>query len=168
MTDAQINEGKYPSNQQDVEMSDQPSSGLKDGVFDQNDIMSDIEHKKISMRRKSSVRRAVKMESTTDLHGGEMVFSREDSQMDVSKFKFEDYKIIKKVGSGTFGKVYLVKNVQINKFFAMKSIRKDVVLQHESLESLKVEKLILLQVQHPFIISMEQVFSTDTRIYFVM
>ena len=66
--------------------------------------------------------------------------------MDVSKFKFEDYKIIKKVGSGTFGKVYLVKNIQINKFFAMKSIRKDVVIQHESLESLKVEKLILLQV----------------------
>ena len=57
---------------------------------------------------------------------------------------------------------------QTNNYFAMKAIRKDVVLQHESLESLKVEKLILLQVQHPFIISMEQVFSSETRIYFVM
>lgn len=58
--------------------------------------------------------------------------------------------------------------MKTGQFFAMKSIRKDVVLQHESLESLKVEKLILLQVQHPFIISMEQVFSSETRIYFVM
>jgi len=50
----------------------------------------------------------------------------------------------------------------------MKSIRKDVVLQNDSLESLKVEKLILLQVRHPFIISMEAVFANIERIYFVM
>lgn len=50
----------------------------------------------------------------------------------------------------------------------MKSIRKDVVLEHDSLESLKVEKLILLQVKHPFVISMEAVFAKDARIYFIM
>jgi hypothetical protein len=50
----------------------------------------------------------------------------------------------------------------------MKSIRKDVIIEHDSLESLKVEKLILLQVKHPFIISMEHVFAQETRIYFVM
>jgi serum/glucocorticoid-regulated kinase 2 len=51
---------------------------------------------------------------------------------------------------------------------AMKSIRKDVVIEHDSLESLKVEKLILLQVQHPFIISMDAVFASELRIYFIM
>lgn len=50
----------------------------------------------------------------------------------------------------------------------MKCIRKDVVLEHDSLESLQVEKLILLQVKHPFIISMEHVFANDLRIYFIM
>ena len=50
----------------------------------------------------------------------------------------------------------------------MKSIRKDVIIEHDSLESLKVEKLILLQVKHPFIISMDHVFAQETRIYFVM
>ena len=99
---------------------------------------------------------------------GTTIYSRNDDKMDVSKFVFEDYKIVKHVGRGTFGKVYLVQNQKTGSYFAMKSIRKDVVLQHESIESLKVEKLILLQVQHPFIISMEQVFSSDTRIYFVM
>ena len=118
------------------------------------------------MRRKSSVRRAAKDEQMD--HTGECVFSRQGDAVDVSKFKLEDYKIVRHVGRGTFGKVYLVKNVHTNTYFAMKSIRKDVVIQHESLESLKVEKLILLQVQHPFIISMEQVFSSETRIYFVM
>ena len=51
-------------------------------------------------------------------------------------------------------KVYLVENAKNGKYYAMKSIRKDVVIDHDSLESLAVEKLILLQVDHPFIISM--------------
>lgn len=41
----------------------------------------------------------------------------------------------------------------------MKSIRKDIVIDNDSVDSLRVEKLILLQVRHPFIISMEQVFA---------
>jgi len=50
----------------------------------------------------------------------------------------------------------------------MKVIRKDVVVQHESLESLEVEKLILSQVNHPFIIGLNYVFQKSYRIYFIM
>lgn len=50
----------------------------------------------------------------------------------------------------------------------MKCIRKDVVIEHESVESLAVEKLILLQVNHPFIIGMDYVFQKAYRIYFIM
>ena len=40
----------------------------------------------------------------------------------------------------------------------MKVIRKDVVIQNESIDSLNLEKLILLQVNHPFIIGLDFVF----------
>lgn len=36
----------------------------------------------------------------------------------------------------------------------MKSIRKDIVLDSDSLENVKLEKLILLQVDSPFIVQM--------------
>ena len=42
------------------------------------------------------------------------------------------------------------------------------MLDNNSLESLQIEKLILLQVNHPFIISLEMVFTKAARIYFVM
>ena len=64
------------------------------------------------MKRKSSIRRGArdeKMEST-----GDVIYSRPDEAVDVSKFKLEDYKIVKHVGRGTFGKVYLVKNAHTN------------------------------------------------------
>lgn len=50
----------------------------------------------------------------------------------------------------------------------MKSIRKDVVIDAEQLENLRLEKHIMLCVEHPFIISMEYVFQKDVRIYFLM
>jgi serum/glucocorticoid-regulated kinase 2 len=50
----------------------------------------------------------------------------------------------------------------------MKSIRKDIVIEHDSLENVHLEKQILNQVNHPFIISMDFVFIKDFRIYFIM
>jgi serine/threonine protein kinase len=48
------------------------------------------------------------------------------------------------IGHGTFGKVYLVRQKKKKTLHAMKCIRKDVVIEHESVQSLAVEKLILL------------------------
>lgn len=62
------------------------------------------------------------------------------------------------IGKGTFGKVYLVRCNISGKHYAMKTVRKDVVIKHESVESLQVEKMILNQVNHPFIIGMDYVF----------
>ena len=58
LSDAEVAAGKQGQNQMDQEMSD-PSS-LKGGVYDQNDLMQDIEYVKQNSRRKSSVRRAAK------------------------------------------------------------------------------------------------------------
>jgi len=77
----------------------------------------------------------------------------------VTEMTWDDFELISIIGRGTFGKVYLVKCKRLeNKYYAMKCIRKDVVIQHESVESLQVEKLILNQVNHPFIIGMDYVF----------
>jgi serine/threonine protein kinase len=81
---------------------------------------------------------------------------------------FEDFEPIKCIGRGTFGKVFLVKCKHNEKLYAMKVIRKDIVIQHDSIDSLQVEKLILLQVNHPFIIGMDYVFQKAYRIYFIM
>ena len=81
---------------------------------------------------------------------------------------WDDFEMLSIIGRGTFGKVYLVKCNLTNKLYAMKCIRKDVVIQHESVESLQVEKLILNQVNHPFIIGMDYVFQKAYRIYFIM
>lgn len=82
----------------------------------------------------------------------------------------EQFTTVQVVGRGTFGKVYLVYLPTANgrEFFALKSMRKDVILDRNSLDSIKLESLIMLQVNHPFIVSMQYVFQRQYRVYFVM
>jgi serum/glucocorticoid-regulated kinase 2 len=62
----------------------------------------------------------------------------------------------------------MVQHKHTGKIYAMKSIRKDVVIDSEQLENLRLEKHIMLCVEHPFIINMEYVFQKEHRIYFLM
>ena len=80
----------------------------------------------------------------------------------------DDFHLRSILGKGSFGKVFLVEHKVTGRVYAMKSIRKDIVIDHEQIDNLKLEKDILLSVEHPFIIGMEFVFQTPHRIYFIM
>jgi len=82
--------------------------------------------------------------------------------------KLEDFDLLRIVGKGTFGKVYQVRHKASNKLYAMKCIRKDVILKNENMDSLRLEKEILYEIEHPFIVGMDYVFSDEFRIYFLM
>jgi serine/threonine protein kinase len=47
-------------------------------------------------------------------------------------------------------------------------MRKDVIMGNNSVTSINLEKLILLQVSHPFIVQMQFVFQREFRVYFVL
>ncbi len=70
----------------------------------------------------------------------------------------DDFEVKKVIGKGSFGKVFLVKKRSDGKLYAMKSIRKDVLIQNDQIESTKLEKEILLKAEHPFLVKMEYIF----------
>ena len=80
----------------------------------------------------------------------------------------EDFDIKTVLGKGTFGKVYLVEKKNDGKVYAMKSIRKDIMIENDQIESAKMEKKILMSNKHPFLVKMSYVFQTDQKVYFVM
>lgn len=80
----------------------------------------------------------------------------------------DDFICKKVLGKGSFGKVFLVEKKSDHKLYAMKSLRKDVILENDQVESTKLEKEILLKAKHPFFVKMAYIFQTDQKIYFVM
>lgn len=84
------------------------------------------------------------------------------------KVGLADFNIKKVIGRGSFGKVFLVQKKGGQDVYAMKSLRKDVILDYDQVESTKLEKEILLQADHPFLVGMNYVFQTESKIFFVM
>ncbi|CAD8177121.1 unnamed protein product [Paramecium pentaurelia] len=73
---------------------------------------------------------------------------------------------IKLLGRGSFGKVYLVKIK--DKLYAMKQIKKKLILKKQQLENLLYERFILQKYDHPFIIKMYFVYQEPLFINMVM
>jgi RAC serine/threonine-protein kinase len=72
--------------------------------------------------------------------------------------KLEDFKLIVVLGRGTFGKVYLAELRQNKLLYAIKSIRKDVLLEYDQVNNTKLEKDILMSCDHPFLVGMDYLF----------
>jgi serum/glucocorticoid-regulated kinase 2 len=93
------------------------------------------------------------------------LFSRHKT---VKSVELNDFQIIKVLGRGTFGKVCLVQYKPTKEYFAMKSLKKDVLLDMDQVQSTILEKKILQSLDHPFLVGMIFCFQTEERIYFIM
>ena len=74
------------------------------------------------------------------------------------KVDLKDFNIQSVIGRGSFGKVFLVQKINDKQVYAMKSLRKDVILKYDQIESTLLERDILLRANHPFLVGMEYVF----------
>jgi serum/glucocorticoid-regulated kinase 2 len=72
------------------------------------------------------------------------------------------------LGRGTFGKVFLAELTKEKKFYAIKAIRKDVLIEFNQVQNTKLEKDILLSCDHPNLVGMDYLFQSPQRLYFVM
>ena len=99
----------------------------------------------------------------SDFRRSTMMKSRRPTQL-----KLEDFEIISQLGRGTFGRVYLAKLSTNGQLYAIKAIRKDVLIEYDQIQSVLLEKDILFSADHPFLVGMDFLFQSETRLYFVM
>ena len=76
------------------------------------------------------------------------------NQGDITQF----YEVLKKIGEGSFGKIYKVKNKQSGDIRAMKQIMKSKI---PNIEKFQNEIKILAMVDHPNIVRLFEVIEDD-------
>jgi serine/threonine protein kinase len=84
------------------------------------------------------------------------------------EIEFKDFSFLMVLGRGAFGKVFLAELKTTKQLFAVKSIRKDILIEMDQIESTLLEKEIMFECDHPFLVGMEYLFQNDFRLYFVM
>ena len=67
-------------------------------------------------------------------------------------FRLNDFDLIKTLGTGTFGRVYLAVYKGTKKYFAMKVMKKAEVVRLRQVEHIYSEKFLLSNIRFPFII----------------
>jgi calcium-dependent protein kinase len=77
------------------------------------------------------------------------------------------YKLIKKIGSGTFGKVYKVLHKDTNQFRAMKVVKIDTINYQDDEKFFLKEIEMLSQLDHPNIIKIYEYYSDDLHYYVI-
>uniref|UniRef100_H2MQW5 Protein kinase C n=1 Tax=Oryzias latipes TaxID=8090 RepID=H2MQW5_ORYLA len=85
------------------------------------------------------------------------------------KFAIEDFVLHKMLGKGSFGKVFLAELKRSGQFFAIKALKKDVVLMDDDVECTMVERRVLsLAWENPFLTHLYCTFQTKENLFFVM
>ena len=72
------------------------------------------------------------------------------------------------LGSGSYGNVSLVKSAKKNYYYAIKNISNKQILYNQLSSNLELEKSILLQIDHPFIVKLVKTLKDEKFIYFLM
>ena len=85
-----------------------------------------------------------------------------------NRVELEDLIYYMELGAGSFGNVCLVKSSKNKFFYAIKNISCKQILYSQLSSNLNLEKSILLQIDHPFIVKLVKTLKDQNYVYFLM
>lgn len=83
--------------------------------------------------------------------------------------KLDDLELRATLGTGSFGRVRLVRHTGTNGgYYALKILKKSEVIYLKQVDHVKTEKKILEEIDHPFIVNLNGAFQDDKNLYLLL
>jgi len=114
-----------------------------DSDLDDSDIIKNPFYKKKSMRKQAP---------------------RQSSRI----LTIDDFRVVKILGEGSFGRVKLIQEKKSGEYFALKTFKKGDILMKNMMQRVLTEKDILKELKHPFLVRLRYSFQGNKKVYMVM
>lgn len=86
----------------------------------------------------------------------------------MSFFRLNDFILVRTLGTGTFGRVFLARYKDAPKYFALKRLRKIDVIRLKQVDHIQNERSLLCRLNHPFLIRMYTALQDTRHLYMLM
>ncbi|BGP44825.1 cAMP-dependent protein kinase catalytic subunit [Rhodotorula kratochvilovae] len=85
-----------------------------------------------------------------------------------SRYSLGDFTFIRTLGTGSFGRVHLVRSQHNQRSYAIKVLSKERVVKMKQVEHTNSEREMLERVRHPFLVNLWGTFKDSKNLYMVM
>eukprot|EP00758_Cryptobia_borreli_P006199 Tbor_TRINITY_DN5100_c2_g1::TRINITY_DN5100_c2_g1_i13::g.26097::m.26097/K04456/AKT; RAC serine/threonine-protein kinase len=80
----------------------------------------------------------------------------------------DDFESLEVLGKGTFAHVVLARHKTSNKYYAMKVVNKQGLLDHKRVQDVFTERNVLTRSNHPYLLKLHYTFQSEHKLFFVM
>ncbi|KAG8923202.1 camp-dependent protein kinase catalytic subunit [Tulasnella sp. 418] len=94
--------------------------------------------------------------------------SSSSSRKRSSKYGLQDFVFHRTLGTGSFGRVHLVRSLHNNRHYAIKVLEKAKVVRLKQVEHTNNERAMLHRVRHPFLVNLWGTFQDSSNLFMVM
>eukprot|EP00941_MAST-03F_sp_MAST-3F-sp1_P005965 g5965.t1 len=147
---------------------------LKDLTFPPKVWFNNLASKTVETRRKqleSFMRALIQMQprprELNDFLKCEEHLKRASGSGVGDKVTVDDFELLKVIGKGSFGKVFLVRHHRSQNIYAMKVLKKSMVKRRKQVEHTRAERRIMGSISHPFIVKLRYAFQSKGNLYLV-
>lgn len=110
------------------------------------------------------------LRSSKDRHSLVQQRGEESKQSSERRLTIHDFDFLSTLGTGTFGRVRLVKfkHDPTCEPMALKMLKKTEIIRLKQVDHVKSEKKILETIQHPFIVQLQGTFQTESHVFMLL
>ena len=110
------------------------------------------------------------LDDPTSVQMRKILFQKESNFLRIKRAKMHKdlFKTVKPLGIGAFGVVSLVRKIDSNRLYAMKTLRKADVLRRNQVAHVKAERDILAEADNEWVVKLFFSFQDSENLYFVM
>ncbi|CAO3627576.1 unnamed protein product [Cunninghamella blakesleeana] len=83
-------------------------------------------------------------------------------------YSLSEFNLIRTVGTGSFGRVYISRSKRNSQLYAIKVLKKIVIVQQKQVEHTNNERKVLLTVDYPFCIKLWGTFQDKINLYMIL